>query len=55
MHDNTGFNRVNASHWGLIMYDLKGLCIDILMIIAIACSGTVLMAATIKFIITYLF
>lgn len=37
------------------MTDLKSLCIDILAIIAIACLGTVLMAATIKFIITYLF
>lgn len=37
------------------MTDLKSLCIDILMIIAVACLSTVLMAATIKFIITYLF
>lgn len=37
------------------MYDLKSLCIDILAIIAVACLSTVLMAATIKFIITYLF
>lgn len=37
------------------MTDLKSLCIDILMIIAIAYLSTVLMAATIKFIITYLF
>lgn len=37
------------------MTDLKKLCIDILVVIAVACLGTVLMAATIKFIITYLF
>lgn len=37
------------------MTDLKSLCIDILTVIAVACLGTVLMAATIKFIITYLF
>lgn len=30
------------------MTNLKSLCIDILEIIAIACLGTVLMAATIK-------
>lgn len=54
------YRRANSAGYyrfqrGLIMYDLKSLCIDILAIIAIACLGTVLMAATIKFIITYLF
>lgn len=37
------------------MFDLKSLSIDILVIIAITCLSTILMAATIKFIITYLF
>lgn len=37
------------------MTDLKSLYIDILAVVAIACLSMVLMAATIKFIITYLF
>lgn len=37
------------------MTDLKNLCIDILAVVAIACLSMVLIAATIKFIITYLF
>lgn len=37
------------------MFNLKSLFVDIIGVIAIACLSTVLMAATIKFIITYLF
>lgn len=37
------------------MTDTKGLLLDILAVIAVTCLSTVLMAATIKFIIIYLF
>lgn len=37
------------------MYDLKSLFTDVIAVIAIACSGMVLVAATVKFITSYLF